>query len=147
MTDRREFLRVFGAAAAAAVLDPERLLWVPGRKTIFLPSVLPELVAFDVVAYVNRHWAAFKHGGHGMMMHASMWRHYLTLMATEADGSKVITARHRIPTDADTREVISEINRRLGPQPPPFKPTVLAWDELTRSDEPLSLKDILRGIE
>ena len=38
---RRGFLGVFGAAAVGAVLDPERLLWVPGQKTIFLPSVVP----------------------------------------------------------------------------------------------------------
>lgn len=44
--ERRDFLkRMAGAAAAAAVLaveDPERLLWEPGRKTIFLP---PEVTA------------------------------------------------------------------------------------------------------
>jgi hypothetical protein len=40
MIDRRGFLRLFGAAAAAAVLDPERLLWVPGQKTIFLPPIV-----------------------------------------------------------------------------------------------------------
>jgi hypothetical protein len=44
MIDRRGFLRLFGAAAAAAVLDPERLLWVPGQKTIFIPS--PRQVMF-----------------------------------------------------------------------------------------------------
>ncbi|MES2460567.1 MAG: hypothetical protein V4671_08275, partial [Armatimonadota bacterium] len=32
-------LSLLGAAAAGAVLDPERLLWVPGQKTIFLPSI------------------------------------------------------------------------------------------------------------
>lgn len=36
--DRRWFLRALGAAAVGAVLDPEKLLWVPGQKTIFLPS-------------------------------------------------------------------------------------------------------------
>lgn len=38
---RRSFLRLFGAAAAGMALDPEQLLWVPGQKTIFLPSVVP----------------------------------------------------------------------------------------------------------
>jgi len=44
--DRRAFLRVLGLGAAAvavaplaAELDIERLLWVPGAKRIFLPSV------------------------------------------------------------------------------------------------------------
>lgn len=29
---------MLGAALAGATLDPERLLWVPGRKAIFLPT-------------------------------------------------------------------------------------------------------------
>ena len=37
--DRRSFLKGAAAAiAAGTVLDPERLLWVPGAKTIFLPD-------------------------------------------------------------------------------------------------------------
>lgn len=37
---RRAFLRAAAVTAAAGlVLDPERLLWVPGAKTFFLPSV------------------------------------------------------------------------------------------------------------
>lgn len=36
--NRRAFFRLVGAGAAGLVLDPERLLWVPGAKTIFLPS-------------------------------------------------------------------------------------------------------------
>lgn len=34
--NRRNFLRLLGLTAAAAVLDPERLLWVPGRTTYFV---------------------------------------------------------------------------------------------------------------
>lgn len=33
--ERRGFLRLFGLGAAGLVLDPERLLWVPGAKRIF----------------------------------------------------------------------------------------------------------------
>jgi hypothetical protein len=37
--DRRQFLRLAGAAIAGGmVLDPDRLLWVPGAKTYFLPD-------------------------------------------------------------------------------------------------------------
>ena len=32
--NRRGFLSILGVVAATAVLDPERLLWVPGAKTI-----------------------------------------------------------------------------------------------------------------
>lgn len=38
--NRRRFLSLLGIAAAGAVaaeFDPERLLWVPGAKAIFLP--------------------------------------------------------------------------------------------------------------
>lgn len=46
--NRRDFLRLVGlgavGAAAAATFDPERLLWVPGAKTFFLPSTKPIVV-------------------------------------------------------------------------------------------------------
>ena len=48
--NRRGFLRLLGMAAAGAAaggmeLDPERLLWRPGAKTFFLPSIesVPDL--------------------------------------------------------------------------------------------------------
>jgi hypothetical protein len=41
--NRRGFLRALGLASAGAaaglVLDPDKLLWVPGAKTFFLPPV------------------------------------------------------------------------------------------------------------
>lgn len=37
MLTRRALLSMLAAAAAAAVADPERLLWVPGRKLISIP--------------------------------------------------------------------------------------------------------------
>ena len=36
--NRRAFLNALTAAAAGFALDSERLLWTPGRKTIFVPS-------------------------------------------------------------------------------------------------------------
>src|SRR5437899_3180965 len=40
--DRRRFLQQLAIAASALTVDPERLLWIPGRKTIFIPAaVLP----------------------------------------------------------------------------------------------------------
>lgn len=54
---RRTFFQMFGMAAAAFVLDPEKLLWVPGAKTIFVPDSLKMVtldeinsIAFSVVA-------------------------------------------------------------------------------------------------
>lgn len=40
MINRRGFLSLFGAAAATAAIDPERLLWVPGAKVISVPRVI-----------------------------------------------------------------------------------------------------------
>lgn len=45
--NRRGFLTTLGAFAATAVLDPEKLLWTPGKKTIFIPK-----------AYTQPIWAA-----------------------------------------------------------------------------------------
>jgi hypothetical protein len=41
MPSRREFLRLLALGVAGHTLDVDRLLWVPGRKTIFLPPVSP----------------------------------------------------------------------------------------------------------
>lgn len=35
--NRRHFLRLFGAAATVALVDPERLVWTPGATTHVLP--------------------------------------------------------------------------------------------------------------
>lgn len=37
--NRRSFFRAALAAAAVAAVDPERLLWTPGRKLISIPAV------------------------------------------------------------------------------------------------------------
>ena len=37
--DRRHFLSALVAGTAGLALDPERLLWVPGQRTFFLPPV------------------------------------------------------------------------------------------------------------
>lgn len=40
---------MLGAAIAGATLDPERLLWVPGKKLISIPKVMPAGVeSFDL---------------------------------------------------------------------------------------------------
>ena len=38
--NRRGFFRALGILSASMVLDPEELLWVPGKKTIFIPLIL-----------------------------------------------------------------------------------------------------------
>ncbi len=56
--DRRSFLRALGIGAAALTLDPEMLLWVPGKKTIFLPSVVQQGNTFITPTWVTREVAA-----------------------------------------------------------------------------------------
>jgi len=47
--NRRMFVRsVLSAVAAGAVLDTDKLLWVPGQKTIFLPSGSWTIEKFEV---------------------------------------------------------------------------------------------------
>ena len=43
---RRGFLSLLGAGAAGLVLDPERLLWKPGAKRIFLPTPARVIAAY-----------------------------------------------------------------------------------------------------
>lgn len=56
--NRRGFLKALAAAAAAAsVLDPEQLLWVPGKKTFFIPEN-PRLANLAETADLN-HFAGY----------------------------------------------------------------------------------------
>lgn len=43
--NRRGFLSALVIGSAGLALDPERLLWVPGAKTFFLPALKPSLVS------------------------------------------------------------------------------------------------------
>jgi hypothetical protein len=44
MLNRRQFFTRAAVAAAALVVDPEQLLWTPGKKTFFLPPAKPALI-------------------------------------------------------------------------------------------------------
>lgn len=46
---RRAFLGLLAASFAGVALDPERALWVPGAKTIFLPAAKPVLTTSSVL--------------------------------------------------------------------------------------------------
>jgi hypothetical protein len=50
--NRRDWLKLFSTGVVGAmVLDPEKLLWVPGEKTIFLPPATTVLQAESSVVY------------------------------------------------------------------------------------------------
>ena len=53
--NRRSFLSTLALGAAGFALDPERLLWRPGAKTIFLPPVC-NLQIGDLVVLDDRGW-------------------------------------------------------------------------------------------
>jgi hypothetical protein len=60
MLTRRGFLGTLAAAAAGMALDPERLLWAPGQKTIFLPTpVLASGNTFITPEWITRETMAF----------------------------------------------------------------------------------------
>jgi hypothetical protein len=47
--NRRGFLASLTGLLATASLDPERLLWVPGAKTIFIPPVMAPELSLDEI--------------------------------------------------------------------------------------------------
>lgn len=56
MLNRRGFIAALAAFASGTVLDPERLLWVPGAKTISIPAQsasLYGLMYYDVTLSVG----------------------------------------------------------------------------------------------
>lgn len=51
--NRRAFLASLAATVAGASFDPERLLWVPGQRTYFLPPIwryAPFVVSDELIA-------------------------------------------------------------------------------------------------
>lgn len=56
--NRRDFVKTIlqgvAAAAVASDLDPERLLWKPGAKTIFLPAPTPVEVVEPVKLFTSQ---------------------------------------------------------------------------------------------
>lgn len=51
--NRRGFLGSLAALTAGMALDPERALWVPGRKTYFDLSHTPDMLAYIEVACLD----------------------------------------------------------------------------------------------
>ena len=46
---------MIGAALAGAALDPERLLWVPGKKVISIPTVAkPDTLSAEMLEVLHR---------------------------------------------------------------------------------------------
>jgi hypothetical protein len=62
---RRRFLQLTTALAVGMTLDPERLLWVPGAKTYFIPD--PTIVTAKTMAEALSAGLSFRvpddHGG------------------------------------------------------------------------------------
>lgn len=72
--NRRDMLKLFTSGVVGAmVLDPEKLLWVPGEKTIFLPSTTVMAEA-DGITYSI--WQLALHLD-GMVKPSSEWREIL----------------------------------------------------------------------
>ena len=52
MIDRRRFLRLLAAGMVASTVDVDKLLWLPGQKTIFLPPA-PKFVEVTFTDYAH----------------------------------------------------------------------------------------------
>lgn len=50
--DRRGFLKLLASGAVGAAVDVDKLLWIPGAKTIFLPPA-PAIATPDDAAFVR----------------------------------------------------------------------------------------------
>lgn len=70
--NRRGFIGAIGAALAGSMLDPERLLWVPGAKTISIPKP-------------NVEYAAYKSAGALLDSFGDRWPKEWIMMANETD--------------------------------------------------------------
>ena len=90
--NRRAFLSMVAAGMAGSVLDPERLLWVPGKKTIFLPSIQQpvgmtftlsnaRLVVGDEFT-IGGVWSTNPHG-----MSSGELQRFVVTATTDSDGS------------------------------------------------------------
>ena len=51
---RRSFIGSIGAFLSGAVLDPERLLWIPGAKIFSIPNLVDEFDDFDLQDSITR---------------------------------------------------------------------------------------------
>lgn len=52
--NRRGFLTALLSSAAAVAIDPERLLWVPGRKLISIPAPASTLTMMPIGQRLNK---------------------------------------------------------------------------------------------
>jgi len=130
---RRGFLKAALAAipvaATAAIFDPERLLWVPGAKTIFLPSapniirapfnICPEawsaVVASDFSRYKDA-MDAHEIGGESVVFHGPTPSFY---PETKTD------SRHRRPVRQTRLEMLADMT---GGEKCPFVETIKQKD-------------------
>lgn len=51
--NRRSFLQDLAIAASALAVDPERLLWTPGKKTLFIPQIEESVPALFLVTWTE----------------------------------------------------------------------------------------------
>lgn len=60
MVNRRQLLKLLALGVAGLELDLDRLLWVPGKKTIFLPSPEKELFTYKEIIDIELNQIASK---------------------------------------------------------------------------------------
>jgi hypothetical protein len=79
--NRRLFLGAMTGAAAAQVIDPERLLWVPGKKKIFIPPA-PQATLLPVtlgpgdeimLRFMNGHWRIIRNLSKTLVKVIDVW--------------------------------------------------------------------------
>jgi hypothetical protein len=88
--NRRGFLSLLGLGTAGLVLDPERLLWVPGQKTIFLPSIGTYAPHPNIGLIVAQAWEAVVARHPRDSVFASQWLFEKLKEPTDISGGSLI---------------------------------------------------------
>lgn len=159
MMDRRTFFRLVTTGAAAAVagtmLDPERLLWVPGAKTIFLPN--PKIVTAQTIEQAVEDGLMVKYpDGTIWTMRGDMalYGGYEALVAqVTREGGLIVPSREWLTHDVSGRETWPpppETLLRQNAAPPASPPGISMryikeWDGAPFPETPLTAKHDKEG--
>jgi hypothetical protein len=84
--NRRSFFASLAGGAAALTLDPDKLLWVPGKKLISIPAPRPFLAIGDIVTF-----------GVGDIVTFSKWSQCLIVTSSAESLERMWARRHLFP--------------------------------------------------
>lgn len=90
------------AAAVADVVDLERLLWVPGAKTIFVPVAAPVTTPSHWTPFIEDDWVSREEA-----------RLYLTRLKGLKQHDIIVTRRYGVPDQETGDPVVARLPQRI----------------------------------